>query len=73
MPHAAGALNQLAEKIQARKPIPPKEAPLQSKVVIGEEYVNSPTLSDVTFMVEVGREADPEPLLRMHTMRQNAL
>ena len=48
----AGALNQIAEKIQARKPIPPKQLPAQSKVVIGEEFVNNTTLSDVTFMVE---------------------
>ena len=30
--HFAGALNQLAEKIQARKPIPPEQLPASSKV-----------------------------------------
>ncbi|BDA48602.1 probable vacuolar protein 8 [Coccomyxa sp. Obi] len=49
---AAGALFELAKKANATAPIDCAPAPPTPQVYLGEQYVNNPTLSDVTFMVE---------------------
>lgn len=49
---AAGALFELARKANATAPIDCAPAPPVQHVYLGDVYVNSPTLSDVTFLVE---------------------
>ena len=48
----AGALFELARKANATAPIDCAPAPPVQHVYLGDVYVNSPTLSDVTFLVE---------------------
>jgi HEAT repeat protein len=49
---AAGALFELATKASATAPVDCAPAPPTPQVYLGEQYVNNPTLSDVTFVVE---------------------
>ena len=48
----AGALFELAKKANATGDLPELEQPGRN-VFLGEQYVNNPTLSDVTFLVQV--------------------
>lgn len=49
---AAAALFELATKIKATAPIEAAPAQPTKSVYLGEQYVNNPTLADVTFVVE---------------------
>lgn len=49
---AAASLFELATKIKATAPIEAAPAQPTKSVYLGEQYVNNPTLADVTFVVE---------------------
>lgn len=53
----ADALFQLAKKANATGEMDCAPAPPAPQVFLGEQYVNNPTLSDVTFLVQVRNES----------------